>query len=352
MPSPEFKSNIKNVSGNANVTICNKNLFDINSILEDPNGTLDKYETGIGATWRNKRYTEILKIRTIKAGTYKICGKQTLSNTNSGDTITFHHKDNTSTSIAIYSDYIPSEITFTKDVVAIQLFINSNKSAGDYLRIDDFMLVSTDISDVSYEEHQSQSFTFPLAEGQRLMKGDYLADDGIHHKRKQTVLDGTENWKKSNSALNGYYFSATEYLNFKANCNVKCNIATQENVVESYYNKYNAIYISTYINLNLAPDIVGSTVEEFKTYLSEQYANGTPIVIEYELAEEEIEPYTEEQQAVYDEIKKTAHSYGEQTHIFSTDEISPIFTVEARKDMNTVISNLESMIISNASEEV
>lgn len=345
MPSPNYKSDIQNVTGNANVTICNKNMFDINSVSEDVRGTLDKYETGIGATWRNIRYTEVLKIRTIKAGTYKICGKQTVSNTNSGDTVRFYYEDGTSVEMGIHNNYIPTTIIFTKDVVAMQLFINSNKSTGDYFRIDDFMLVSTDVTDVSYVEHQEQNFQFPLAEGQKLMLNDYLADDGIHHKRKQISINSSLGNYNSND--NWYYISNSNFA----------NLIKVGNSLSNYFTYKPISYLTSNLNAsgvfsNTGTHFVFRVLEftsaaEYRNFFTEN-----SVIIEYDIAEEEIESYTEEQQTVHDEIKKTAHSYGDTTHIFCTDETSLIFNVEARKDMNTVISNLESMILANASEEV
>lgn len=319
--------------GNVNIKVCNKNFFDINSVSEDVNGTLDKYETGIGATWRNLRYTNVLKIRTIKAGTYKICGKQTVSNTNSGDIFRFFYEDGTSVEMGIYNNYIPTTVIFTKDVVAMQLFINSNKSTGDYFRIDDFMLVSTDTTDVSYVEHQEQSFTFPLAEGQRLMKGDYLADDGIHHKRKTIVLDGTENWISWNTKNNTIGFilqnSSIKNISNKSSTIVKCNclqsfsvLYLNENDIEGIAQWDSSHRIRVRVSLTKV-----TTLDEWKTYLASQYTNGTPVIVEYELAEEEIEPYTEEQQIVYDEIKNNLYSYEGTNHIFSTDEVSPLLSI-------------------------
>ena len=214
-------------------------------------------------------------------------------------------------------------------------------------------------TDTNYEE---QSFTFPLQEGQKLMLNDYLADDGIHHKRGQAEFDGTENWSIYRGGLNDEVFKVQAVLsdlNQKGAWGVK-------SLMSNYFKDIaSEIYTTTTLN-GIATDNIKNhilmsinikyldslDINGFKTYLAKQYANGTPVVVEYDLAEEEIEAYTPEQQAVYDEIKKTAHSYGEQTHIFCTDETSLIFSVEAKKDMNTVISNLESMILANASEEV
>lgn len=182
--------------------------------------------------------------------------------------------------------------------------------------------ITNGLEDITYQE---QSFTFPLQEGQRLMLNDYLADDGIHHKRKQIVFDGTENW---------IWNDTTRYaLSLE-------NIGGIDAICSHYiYKKYTGSTLSTdktfCVNDNFTyigfHDKEITSLTKWKEYLAEQYANGTPLTVEYDLAEEEIEPYTEEQQAVHNEIKKTAHSYGEQTHIFSTDETSLIFDVSAYK---------------------
>lgn len=54
------------------------------------------------------------------------------------------------------------------------------------------------------------------------------------------------------------------------------------------------------------------------------------MVVEYELAEEEIEPYNAEQAESYKQIQD-ARSYDDITHVFSTNLISPIFDLSAYK---------------------
>jgi len=48
-------------------------------------------------------------------------------------------------------------------------------------------------TDSNYKE---QVLLFPLEQNQKLYKDSYLEDNGIHYKRKQIILDGTENWGK------------------------------------------------------------------------------------------------------------------------------------------------------------
>ena len=148
-----------------------------------------------------------------------------------------------------------------------------------------------------YEEYKSQVATFPLEE-QKLMEGSYLADDGIHHKRKQVVLDGTETgWYTlaNQTGTNTSYFCIPKSDMKKAStliCDKFINRAvwnTDEEAIQSIIDNL----IRLRINTSRA-----STVAELKTWLS-----NNPITVEYELAEPETVPYTEEQQEAWNNIK-------------------------------------------------
>lgn len=70
------------------------------------------------------------------------------------------------------------------------------------------------------------------------------------------------------------------------------------------------------------------------------------MVVEYELVEEEIEPYNDEQAEVYKQIQDI-RSYEGQTNIFSTNETSPIFEVTARRNLNAILNSLQAQILAN-----
>lgn len=153
---------------------------------------------------------------------------------------------------------------------------------------------------------KSNSVTFPLSQGQKLMLGDTLEDDGVNHKRRQIVLDGTENWVDYTTQVEGYYkaYCTTKKTNSKfgiltALCthfkivDVSLVARTDELLASNQF----AVYIS--ISSNIA-----STSANLKSWLAQQYANGTPVIVEYELAEETIDPYTEEQQEAYNKLQK------------------------------------------------
>lgn len=192
------------------------------------------------------------------------------------------------------------------------------------------------------DKTKEQNFTFPLSEGQRLYKDSYLADDGIHHKRKQRVLDGTENtWN-----INVNY--TTDDL-LVVSVHIKDIKASTINVLSSHFkcNKTsatNTFYIAgTYLLIRLDRTKF-DTLDTFKTYLAEQKANGTPVMLEYELEVEEKEEYSEEQQEAYNQIQ-TAISYKGQTNIFSMNDTKPIFEVEALADIGILLNNMQAQIL-------
>lgn len=192
--------------------------------------------------------------------------------------------------------------------------------------------------------HQEQTFTFPLG-NEKLMLGDYLADDGIHHLKKQIVLNGSENWEVHESIASWFYwdgitdgfvdnaisgYALSDYFTQKPYSTV-----TSLNNGEFAYGQVSG----TTIKRLVLKDTDYTTVADFKTWLSTNN-----VTIEYELVNEEITPYTAEQQQVYNLIKK-ALSYEEQTNISgSSGEINPIFDVEAYQSTKLILENLDSRL--------
>lgn len=154
-----------------------------------------------------------------------------------------------------------------------------------------------------YEPYKSQTAYFPLGE-EKLMEGSYLADDGIHHKRKQIVFDGSREYIRYTSLdstnHNCFYTNQTDiYVD---------STGTQTCLMSNYFkgdkfdnraldipnmwvNKFSSqIYFKM-------PNTI-TTVEELKAWLS-----NNPPTVEYELAEEEIVPYTEDQKEAWEKLR-------------------------------------------------
>ena len=195
---------------------------------------------------------------------------------------------------------------------------------------------NTNIKITDKNNEEQQEILFPLIQGQKLMQRDYLADDGIHHTKTQIQLDGVTNGLKVSKVTkhsNNIYYCVINLVKQSINNMNDINGMYCSHFMPHFEVRPGSCYIAgsgLYLVLVLTDQTI-TTVDAANTWLAAQKEKGTPVVIEYELAEEVVEPYTEEQQAVYDKIKKTAHSYDEQTHIFSPDETSLIFDVSAYK---------------------
>ena len=197
-----------------------------------------------------------------------------------------------------------------------------------------------------YVANEQRTIVFPLEQGQKLMLGDYLSDDGIHHVKKQVVLDGTENVLTPTNLGNVTRFliymkiEAGSYVNEEGQLSSHFKYLrnfTQDS--EHFYieNDVGSIYLFT--NSRTAND-----VNSLKAFLSTQKQAGTPVVVEYKLAEEETEEYTEEQQEAYNKLKELT-TYAGQTNIYSTNSPSPIFTVTGIKDVNSLITQVNQLIL-------
>ena len=181
---------------------------------------------------------------------------------------------------------------------------------------------------------QEQTISFPLKKGQVLHKGDYLADDGVHNNWEKRIFNGTEAWKTSGSAPNQNETKrfALDYDSELTNntLNPMCENLKVDTPSHIWTVDAEAIGQSSGDIVMRLKKSRASTVEELKSYLAEN-----PITIYLE-RKETVEPYSPEQQQAYNELMSMT-SYENTTHIFSEDEISPIFNIIAyAKGTNTV----------------
>ena len=197
---------------------------------------------------------------------------------------------------------------------------------------------SVKISVENQDKTEEQNVTFPFTEGQKLLKNGKLGDTGIIQNRKRFTLDGTESWFLS--TLNTYQWFGLNRTGIKAGNEFICSHLKNYERIGNYegianHNTANRVYIA----------IEGiTTVEQLKTYLSEQNSAGTPITIEYELAEPETVAYTETQKTAKAEIDKLK-TYKGVTYI--TTDSKAILDVSYKKDLETLINNLSSSGVTN-----
>lgn len=171
-----------------------------------------------------------------------------------------------------------------------------------------------------------QEYIFPFKEGQRLYDGSYLANDGIHHKRKQRqmVVNGFSLQMPYEglcflSNATGYVW---DYVGVKGMCTHFKN-AENEQITDNFSAR-------TYLNDNEFNFRMGDTKDRiyFKnsafTTLEQwqDFFDNNDVIVEYE-CKEYIEPYTPGQQEVHDNIMNNSRTYNGVTNIFCTNDIVP-----------------------------
>ena len=203
--------------------------------------------------------------------------------------------------------------------------MDSNFAKGDYT-IYDNLQVEIGETATPYKPYQEQKVDFPLSEGQKLYEGSYLASDGIHHKRKQIVLKGTENWagyaEKTNTV--SVYLIMSDLVETQ-NSNILSNRFQKVGYEQDIEGIVATPYVTKLITIKINKSrLTEASLVGIKNWLATQYANGTPVIVEYELSEEEIVPYTETQQEAWDKIEQL-HTYKNVTNIFSDTELDIVY---------------------------
>lgn len=278
-PSPDYPSPIENVEGNIEFKDVWKNLVKQMNWKQLPS-----ISTGATATIVNGYGTDFIEVDNTKNYIFSYSG----------------------TADAKYVVYYDGSKNFLGYDTNLQIDNYKNWNVTKYVRLridcseNAVTNLQLEIGTVAtpYVPYKEQTVYFPLGEGQKLMEGSYLADDGIHHTRKKVVLDGTKTgWYTlaNQTGTNTSYFCIPISNMKKAStliCDKFINRAvwnTDEEAIQSIIDNF----IRLRINTSRA-----STVAELKTWLS-----NNPIIVEYELAEEEIVPYTETQKEAWKKIK-------------------------------------------------
>ena len=312
--------------------VIGKNWFDNNqSAVYSTGNILTTLETGKRATNSiagNYRYSSVLI-----PNSDNLLGKQiiisadiTPSASNSGRMALFGlNSDNSVVKefgeiISSGSKTITLPSVYPANVERLALLFYSNSTGtvaeGDYV---DYTNVQVEIGNTKtdYEPYKSQTETFPLAEGQKLYEGSYLADDGIHQKFRELSLaiadmNNTEaypGWANLTQLKEDY---PSQNIRLDRFCNnAYCNITKNKGSIGVNTTGSGVLYLST--------GTFGLTQTEWK----EQYPD-LVFNLQYELPEEEIIPYTEEQQEAWDRIKEL-HTYKNITNISSTADLDIVY---------------------------
>lgn len=347
-PSLKIPSKIKTVKDNVNEVVCNKNL------------QKNKWEnkTSAGAS---SNYRSIINIDDMNLKLNKKYVIQFKCNVDYSNSTVFVENSITGESLQIskllYDNINKINYCVIEITEAIKALINKNNcyivilnaTGMDVNTYSEEMIFEGENKATDYEAHQEQTITMPVQ--QEMLDGDYF--DFENNKQtnlfEKIILDGVNKKCTTSKAVgNGSEFQwaftivqSTSYIR-----KVYSNIAKQA----SDFNQINGIKISANSNIIYVRSEMKAlngkeaTAENVNELLKTMYDNGNPAVFYIEKASNKELAFTDEQKAVAKKIKETLHTYKNITHIYSTDETSPIMNVEYAKDLNTQNNNLQNQI--------
>ena len=221
-------------------------------------------------------------------------------------------------------------------------------SQSSYVKNNNLLMQLEEGSTVTpYQECQSQTYTIPTQQPIRsieIEKNTFLRDTFIKKNNKwyerhyiaRRIFNGTENITQSIDGNGDYfyncYISTNKIWSRMLSSHFKyLNGWGDNNVEESIYWGGNGHILTIKANID--------TVDNFKSWLSEQYEAGTPVYVDYILETPLDIECTEEQSTILFDIEQNAKTYDKVTHMYSTDNVSPVIDVTYKKDIETLFAN-------------
>lgn len=315
-PSPDYPSEIRNLEG--------KNLFDNNQTFEHA-----QYVDGVYYDSQPARvitdyipieyaqnymiYCDLNNNYDVSLMNYNLFDKDKtwLGNriTNGDDNFQGLKQHAFSINIAnskyiriVFRSYTSSTNQLSIDNVQnAEIQLEKGSTATEYAPYD-----SIRFTDKNSDNTKEYIVDFPLQEGQKLYDDSILTENGIQHLRNQLILNGTEtiSWDRTYNKFNIQI--PLEIGRGIKNSAVKCNYFSSISNNDTGFQIVIGNGIA-YIWLFDKNNVFESSTTKFKEYLSNLYANGTPVVVEYKLNSPDTDgiiPYTEAQQEAYNKLKE------------------------------------------------
>lgn len=320
--------------GSVKVTKCNKNLFDENNKLM--NATINS--NGIIATGQDN-YLLYFPVK---------YGHKYIFSTDFSESLT--------TNIVFgYCNEIPSiGVLSTYNIISLSNLKNKKFTPIDeknkylcirlnyktqYNKMSNIQLEENTVS-TACEEHQEQSYIMPVQ--QEMLEGDYFDfenEEEVHGWTK-LVLTGNENIKLNTAFANVFNIEIPK-INIMNQQVCLCNIAKGVVYNTALLTIQDNIIMTASLNKIVYKSTKFSSLSEFKTYLQNQYDEGTPVTIYYKLATPQRLKFTDEQKAVAKELNN-ARTYKNVTNI--TTDSKAILDLDYAKDLETLLTSKESEV--------
>lgn len=337
-PTPENPVPIKNTgdNGSVNEKVQNKNLLASENINVKVAGVTYKSQEDGTILANGEKYGGAyvrLNTITLEEGTYS--SKQFLlsgsikKDGNDVKPTVYLAKEDLSETYNIseignpgISNTIPAGTYFIRIAVWNDNVVFTNAKIG-------LMLVKGSTIPDEFVPHSEQNLSFPLAEGQKLMQGDYPDDDEkVHHKMKEWVLNENNISMVTNY---GTGYNVPRVLLNKTTLGYKSSWESGICLMSKYKEakKITDIKSGTFTTINGANEV--EIYDDRFTDLATARDLLIGTVIQIKLAEETTEDFTEEQKTAWEQIKK-ARTYKNVTHISSEDETPALLKIQYWKE--------------------
>lgn len=188
------------------------------------------------------------------------------------------------------------------------------------------------------DKNEDTDVVIQFNKGQKLMEGDYLAEDGIHHIKTQIVLDGVTDGLKVSTVTkhsNDIYYCVVNLVKQSLNNTDDVNGLYCSHLMPRYGVELGNCYIagSGLFLVLVLTDQTLTTADAANEWLAMQKEANIPVVVEYKLAKEIIEPYKNTLPLWIDQYKN-------QTNIYTSDESE----VEVETTSNESLANIQREI--------
>lgn len=337
-PSPKYPSEIENTTGNVKIMDYNKNFLgieDLNHTSAGLNWQITDNEVKITGT-TTAVYSTSNEIECfIPAGSYKFLAVNGASN------LTYRIWLYNSKNELLKYPMSEEQFTLTENAVKYRLVFDNLTVGNTYNTTFNPMILLQTETDEEFEAHEEEVITFPL-QNQKMFEGSYLANNGMHHKRKQIELDGTE------TVIDSGYNETTHHFTIRPTDKA---FGQMEILSNMFVNSTEATKVYSVVGNNSNADIIFkmpleyATVDSFKTFLAQQKQAGTPVIVEYPLSEEEVEEYTEEQQTQRDQLQN-AKTYKTVTNVFTDNaEVEMNYIADTKTYVDNKYNSLAQQIL-------
>lgn len=324
--------------GNINFEMCNKNFLEFTMTGNIGVKTLNSD----GSLTCKTGNSEAVSITFLELAGKIPEGKYTFTNLQGLTAYVMFNASDYTHSVAVNNKY-----TFNYDGQSYLRIIYANQPANRTITYKAQLEKGTQTTD--YEPHKSQTYTIPTQKPFR--KIDTYKDTFIRKDRKwyerhfveRYIFKGTEGFTMMSDSNETFSRFTIRKYDMKNSSVFMCShfkvikqseLTAEESISIRDISKDNVISI-----MILKSRLSNVSAEGFKNWLSNQYNAGTPIYVDYVLAEPQDIECTAEQCEILDKINNEAKTYKKITHMYSTNSVAPILEGIYNKDIETYVKN-------------